>query len=461
MRQFASVLCIAFSGVLAACSSSDELSDDFGNDASQSPTAIKLANDVQLNCSSNSVVLGQYDAWYYKVQDWENATKEHMPSTYACFADNAPAKGNGEAVSEAEKEKVLAYIAAHPNEGTTEFNHYNYFIQYVGGSYDNYTAADYPGLTDHNGAAKSVIGSAQFDYIVFVDQNGEEKRITDYNAGGGPRQLILNTKIADAQYHDSWGDKNNMKSGLYRFYTIDGNLYLCYDYATEKNSGETFAGDGVYNDYVIKIIPACGNDDSSDKDNPSTPDTPVVPSDTTIANNGHVEVNLAVNDRHENGDWIASHLSVHVRDTVNFEIFLPVRDIYYCAADDMLIVEKHDVSMTYNKVSTQIERVIAGQTVKFYVNFAPEGIYITSEGINSKVLEYCRNVYADGLTFEVWNYYNSSLTRENLVDILNQSTIKFTDRKPKEYRNTIVDTNRESGTGVLLDCIVTDVTDKK
>lgn len=296
-------------------------------------------------------------------------------------------------------------------------------------------------------------GSNQIDYIELVNQDGVAKHINDYNANYGPRALVLNLKITGANYHDSWGDKNQTKTDKYKFYTINyngkDNLYLCYDYATSKNSGETFDGDGVYNDYVIKIIPAC---DEEVIDPDPTPD----PSDPVVVTKGHVEVNLAANDHK---DEESSKLSVHVRDTCDFKVFIPVADTYYCAKDDMYIVEKHYENMTYNNLATAMERTIDGQKVTLNVTYAQEGIYIESNGINSTVLKYLRNVYGDGITFEINNYYNPNITRTTLLELLNQSKIEFKNGTTADYRNTIAKDedgnliNKDSN-GNLLDCIV-------
>ena len=170
-----------------------------------------------------------------------------------------------------------------------------------------------------------------------------------------------------------------------------------------------------------------------------------------------MEVNLAAQDHK---DEESSKLSVHVRDTVDFKVFIPVSNQYYCAKDDMFIVEKHYENLSYNEINSTLERVIDGQTVKLTVTYAAEGIYIESEGINAKVLKYCRNVFGDGITFEVWNYYNSSITRQQLLNLLNQSTIEFKPVQPREYINAF---NKDEdgnyvnydGEGNLLDCTVT------
>lgn len=165
-----------------------------------------------------------------------------------------------------------------------------------------------------------------------------------------------------------------------------------------------------------------------------------------------MEVNLAAQD-HKDDE--TSKLSVHVRDTVNFKVFIPVPATAYCAADDFYIVEKHYDNMSYNEQASTLEREINGQKVTIKLTYAPEGIYIESEGINAKVLEYCRNVYGDGITFEVWNAYNTeALSHLQLIQYLNQATIEFLDNQPGEYVNTIIDTNIDAE-GNKLDCTVT------
>ena len=463
--NFGTMLAIAVMGVgFASCSSNDDLG---GNDA---PIEIKLANTAQLNCYSNDVVLGQWDSWYYKVQDYQNTGAEHRPASYNLFADKAPAQGNGEAVTDAERDAVFAYLENHPNEGSTEFNHYNYFIQFVGGSKKNYTTTE-----DQNGYPQTVWGATnQMNQIKFKNQNGEYIHINDYNANYGPRALVLNLKITGASYEDSWGDKNKTKEDKYLFYEIEyngqKNLYLCFDYATEKNSGETFAGDGVYDDYVIKIIPGCDEEEVTDPDpvdpvdpvdpDPVNPDDPTEPDEpAVVVTNGHVEVNLSVK-----ANTPDSKLSVHVRDTCDFKVFIPVPAQYYCSADDMYIVEKHYENMSYNSLATTMEREIVGNKVTLNVTYAAEGIYIESNGINAEVLEYLRNVYGDGLTFEVNNYFNTLITRNVLIAYLNQSTIEFKNGQPKEYINTIVEEYEDDYGNIIqnvdaegnkLDCVVT------
>lgn len=425
--------------VLASCSNVDEETQILPQQQQQQ-LSFNLKKAPEMKCSSNDIELGANAGWWYYKEEHE------IRGMFPHFAENMPGE-----ITEDEKAYVLQYLSEHPDEGSQEFNHYNYFIQYLGSNHDPYST------TDMNGAMHTMIGGNQIDYIRFVDQNGEAKHVNDYNANWGPRALVLNLKITDAIYHDSWGDKNQ-EHNYYRFYTIEyngkTNMYLCYDYSTEKNDGCYVAPDGVYNDYVVKITPACGEDPTPgvEPEDPVTPEEPVV-----VVKEGEVEVNLAVQDHKDEN---SSKLSVHVRDTVNFKVFIPVSDQYYCNEDDMYIVEKHYENMTYNVNNATVEREIAGQKVVLNITYAAEGIYIESEGINAKVLEYCREVYGDGITFEVWNYYNSAISRDELITLLNQATIEFTDNEPQNYicakplNEDGTDYKNKDEEGRLLDCTV-------
>ena len=275
---------------------------------------------------------------YYKVQDWENTTKDHMPAEYAKYVDKAPAKTDrGENVSQAEYDYVMAYLAAHPDEGGLTCNLTTYFIQNVGGSFFEYKCSQFPTLKDHNGASHDVVGSQQMDFVAF------SKHRNDYNAVGGPRALLINVPVEDPTYHDSWGDTENTKHDAYRFYVIEfngeKNLYLCYDYQTKKNSGEYLPGDKVFNDWVIKLIPAEG-DNGGGGEEIEEHITDIVPAD-------EVEINFSVNDEKEVDDYIATKLSIHIRALTDVEVFIPVKQAYYCDVDDMAIVLSHNLDINY------------------------------------------------------------------------------------------------------------------
>lgn len=178
------------------------------------------------------------------------------------------------------------------------------------------------------------------------------------------------------------------------------------------------------------------------------PETPVVPEDPAdpevVGNNGSVEINLALNAEHEKGDWAESHLSIHVRDTTDVTVFLPIGAEYYCPADDMMIVQKHDDAYVYNVTAETVSMEINGNVVTLNVKFAKDGITIKTQGINADILKYLRETYNDGLTFEVRNYYNE-LNRSVLQNILNNTVVSF-ENAPKIFVNAF---GKDTETGVV------------
>ena len=400
---------------------------------------------------------------YFKVQDGNINLISKYPSTGEAWWAKAPATSNDridgkiESVSQGEYEYVIKYLADNPNQGGTECNLTTYFIQNVGSSFDSYSSVEYPELKDWNNAEHGMRGGNQMDYVVWGNTH-----INDYNAVGGPRALCVNIPLTDPYYRESWGDHSRDIHDAYRFYEIEyngeTNLYLCFDYKTEKNSQEKFDGDGVYNDWVIKIIPAEGTP------TPPDPPTPPIPDDEEI---DEVEVNLSVNDEKTTDDYIATKLSIHIRALTDVEVFIPVARDYYCDVDDMAIVYSHKLdpnyqysnpgenaagnvyTYTYTVAGEYVkdgETFTANEEIHVFVTYEEGGIRVKTQGMTQAALDYLQYTYNDGITFEVWNYFNSEIindaletipvTRADLKPMFDQSTVTFTaSDHPKQYVN--------------------------
>lgn len=274
------------------------------------------------------------------------------------------------------------------------------------------------------------------NYMDFVELDGNH--INDYNATWGQRALCVNIPVVNPRYHDSFYNLTN--ENAYKFYYIEYEgktcCYLCFDYRTTKydNGLLDYQGDGVYNDWVIKLIPADGS-------NATEPSEPVV--DPVIdPTEGEVEVNLSVNAEKDVDDYIATKLSIHVRDTTDVEVFIPVPAEYYCNTDDMNIVLSHRLEVeAHGPSATTMNYDIDGHQVTLTVAFELDGVRVSTQGITADVLKYLRTNYQDGLTFEVWNYYKATIdgtetpiTRDMLKPILDQATVTFTN-DPKWYVN--------------------------
>lgn len=179
---------------------------------------------------------GTADAYgYYKLQDG----LDKLPAEYR---DNVPSS-----ITEDERRYVLNYLKNNPNEGSTEFGYSDYFMQNIGSGRDSYS------VTDRNGATQNINSVNHMDYFCINDQH-----INDYNANYGPDALITGLPFSTASFHDSFS--GNSFNDSWRLYYISGyGYYLCFDYKTDKGQDGKFDGDGVYNDWVLKIIPANGD----------------------------------------------------------------------------------------------------------------------------------------------------------------------------------------------------------
>lgn len=444
---------------IASCSSSDDLNNITPPNEGVTSIAANDLSDINIY-ANNSLLSSSLQKMetvqhfvYAKVQDKEGVTGDQLelqlkgidPLYYSSWANRPQKTDRGEYVSTDEYNYVMKYLQEHPNSGFTNADIDTYYIQYVGGGNHKYDAGK-----DQNNTQQYVWnGSNQMDYIQFGTTH-----INDYNANYGPRAFVngLPLKSNTPSYHDSWGTVNNQKYNHYQYYyiTYNGqkNLYLGFDYTTEKSSGEKVEGDGVYDDYVIKIVPASADNSKPDvtpdpeptPDPTPTPDpdptpTPTPDTDPTVAVKPNVEIDLSV--KHDNDNYARNEtkLSIHVRDTVDVEVFIPVEKQYYCEKDDMYIVERHKEGYwVYNGDKENTETFfmnIAGDEITLTITYEENGIRVKTKGINKNSLIYCRDKFDDGITFEVSNYFTGFNNANELLAKLKagKPTAKFYDVK--------------------------------
>lgn len=154
--------------------------------------------------------------------------------------------------------------------------------------------------------------------------------------------------------------------------------------------------------------------------------------ETYTIDTDQAEVNLTVNDPRVNTenpyDYVATKLSIHLRYATDAKVFIPVGKELYCDADDMAIVGAHkvDASVKYNTEPHTVSMEIGGNTVTLTVSYSDEGITVETEGMNADVLAYTEENYKDGLTFEVWNYYNQTATRDGIKELADESEVTLT-----------------------------------
>lgn len=153
----------------------------------------------------------------------------------------------------------------------------------------------------------------------------------------------------------------------------------------------------------------------------------VTPNPTPEIIDGSVETNLSVAQQ-DGTDKVK--LSVHVRAITDVEIVLPIKD--EALADDFAIVAKHDIEYAYSEPIK-----IGEQTVSLNYSTTPEGyLKITTSGITEDIIQYCKNTYADGLTFECNFFFGK-------FDLQSAPTITFT-KQPTIYITSCVTNSTEA-----------------
>lgn len=376
---------------------------------------------------------------------------------------------------------------------------------------------------DHTNSNSSVKGSDHMDKLGAYNGYGYE-HINNFNngtnndypgeCGCGERHykttLMTNmpTDGIDPEeqfyFHETWGTQHD----YYNYIIVEykGYWYVGFDFESHKpdqgthnhDEGMDIERDWNFTDWIVRITPAyhvgqtpednpggvpstdptqpkeecdkCGhpshdpgNCDECDEDegcnHQDTPDQPEKPEIAPEVQD-HVEVNLSIEDH--NYTQTDSHLSIHVRSATDVEVFIPVPAKYYCEADDMAIVEKHFEEMMIHGGPDRVEYNVGGNIVTLNIEFEEGGIRIWTEGINEAVIEYCREKYDDGITFEVWNYFNEGITKEALRDdYLNHSTVKFLDKLPDAYVNAFNDLWDDPETKFEWDCTVSIVDNQR
>lgn len=134
---------------------------------------------------------------------------------------------------------------------------------------------------------------------------------------------------------------------------------------------------------------------------------------------GEGEVEFDIHQQ-EHQNWNEIKTTVHLRDTVNVRIFLPVDGQYIAVADDFDI--RVGDEWGYITKDETVEEILERIKVDFkvgdehfdtyiYVTHKTDGIEILIEGSTcAEALKLAREIYDDGITFEIHSYIYSSVS---------------------------------------------------
>lgn len=468
-------------GLLTSCSTENDPS--YGSDKGllvKAPKVVAYSGDHYWGATSTRGVDVNGNLWYQKWERPTNVTQEEIEKVLAAVADPRPNVKNDIHIDWNNYWVQQVYTGQQTYEDGygqnigTGSSHMNHLLAYSD-KVKEQTAwwpeeefvlrdkRDYEDVYEH----VNNFNSGQNNTVYRDDETGEEfigtTLMTDMYC---PEDVI-----DQFGYHNSTDSKNHYE---YIIIEVDGNYYICFDFFAEHPAGQDanknmdVERDWVFNDWIVKISPAYLKGQAPEVTEPETPETPdpdpnegdddvLDPSAPSYGFDNEVEINLGVDDK--NGEYLESHLSIHVRANTDVEVFIPVPAMYYCDADDMAVVEKHFDELMLHGGPEQVVYNIAGNEVTFNVQFVEGGIRIWTDGINEEVINYCRERYDDGITFEVWNYFNDVLSLEELKSYLDKATVRFLDREPDYYINAFGEENYAEDKDCTVDIVSDQVGD--
>ena len=335
-----------------------------------------------------------------------------------------------------EEAGILDYVRTNPGASVEWPGYTCYFVQHVISAHNKY------GYTDKNGAQHNDIdGSEHLNLLQIKDNNGNYTHVNNFNSGKCHNDATHNAALMTdmtqgfqgARAHDSYG---NTDVDNWRLYYWKGNYYLGIDYKMVKGDGK-IDPDGIYDDWIVKIIPGKGE---TTPVVPSTPDpnpapkpepTPTpTPEPTPVVREGEVEFDI---HQQEHKDWNEIKTSIHVRDTAAVHVFLPIPMESQAVADDFDI-RTGNVYQYVESFEAKFE--FAGKEFSFPVeiNHTATGIDILIDCTTAEAkeaLKLARGVFDDGITFEIHSYVNPDVATEQIWNWL--KTVKLPSTKTSQW----------------------------
>lgn len=396
---------IALTGAFCSCSSDDDMSENKGN---------ALIQNVEAFGTHSSTV------------DVSIGSKKGFV-TRGCDTNSNMWGGIPDYPTEAERAGVMAYIGSQVNPESVAWPGWTfYFVQHVDGAHHKYEYKDWNGAWH-----RDIDGTASMEHMQILENSGNWQHVNNFNAGKGNNEASHNCSLMTDGFKDA-KTLNEYSSSTIKAWCLfkwNGNYYLGFDFDAKKGDGE-IPGDGIYDDWVVKIIPCSGEkkpidptDDPKDnpKDDPTDdPITGIVP---------EVEVDI---HHQAHKDWNEIKTSIHLRDTANVRVFIPVEKELQAMPDDFDIRTGEDYTYIEKEVKevVVVKYTIASKEfeIEVQVNHKADGIEILVGGANcAEALRYARGIYNDGITFEIHSYLIPTLSPATIwEDILKKVEIPET-----------------------------------
>lgn len=307
---------------------------------------------------------------------------------------------------------VMAYIGSQVNPVSVAWPNgcTDYFIQHVGGAHHMYSYEDWNHAMHDN-----IDGTSSQEFFQVLENNGNWQHVYNFNAGKCDNSATHNAALMNNGFNGA-KTLNEYASNTIQswcLFLINGQYYLGIDFSAKKGDGEIPA-DGIYDDWVVKIIPLNGTPapgpDPDPEPQPDPDPDPEDPDDPTIIPGAHVEFDI---HQQEHKDWKEIKTSIHLRDTVDFHVLLNMPIAYQADPDDFEI----RLGDKYEYLAQSIQIADKTYQIDFIITHKAEGIDIFVGGSQcAMALKAARALYGDGLTFEVHTYVKNEVDGVAVTD---------------------------------------------
>lgn len=324
--------------------------------------------------------------------------------------------------TEEEKAGILEYVRNN-SEASVEWPGYTcFYVQHVISAHNKYSYKDW-----NNALHDNIDGSTHLNELQIKENNGNYTHVNNFNEGKCDNAVTHNSALMTegfqgARTHESYGGAN---VDNWRLFYWNGNYYLGIDYMMVNGSGKIDAN-GIYDDWIMKIIPGKGETPVV----PSNPDSNPTPKPEPTVREGEVEFDI---HQQEHKDWNEIKTSIHVRDTAAVHVFLPI-PIESQAVSDDFDIRTGNVYQYVEKFEAKFE--FAGKKFSFPVeiNHTATGIDILIDCTTAdakEALKLARGVFDDGITFEIHSYVNPDVATEQIWNWL--KTVKLPSTKTSQW----------------------------
>lgn len=321
-----------------------------------------------------------------------------------------------------EKAGILDYVRNNPGASVEWPGYTCFYVQHVISAHNKYSYKDW-----NNALHDNIDGSTHLNELQIKENNGNYTHVNNFNEGKCDNAVTHNSALMTegfqgARTHESYGGAN---VDNWRLFYWNGNYYLGIDYMMVNGSGKIDAN-GIYDDWIMKIIPGKGETPVV----PSNPDSNPTPKPEPTVREGEVEFDI---HQQEHKYWNEIKTSIHVRDTAAVHVFLPI-PIESQAVSDDFDIRTGNVYQYVENIEAKFE--FAGKEFSFPVeiNHTATGIDILIDCTTAdakEALKLARGVFDDGITFEIHSYVNPNVATEQIWNWL--KTVKLPSTKTSQW----------------------------